>query len=168
MEFQELITNRYSTRAFADAPVEREKLGAILASARLAPTAHNSQPQRIKIVSAPEELAKIDDCSPCRYGAPVVFVICYDGAETWRRPFDGVNSGVVDASIVTAHMMLQAEALGLASCWVMFFNPEKLIKAFGLAEGLTPIALLPVGYGAPDAAPSPFHTDRKPLSELLL
>ncbi|MDR0917512.1 MAG: nitroreductase family protein [Oscillospiraceae bacterium] len=167
MSFQELATNRYSIRKFDPKPVEQAKLDKILEAARLAPTAHNDQPQRIKICTSAEDLAKIDGCSPCRYGAPAVLVVCYDGTATWKRN-DGVDSGVVDASIVTTHMMLQAQDIGLGSCWVMFFEPEKVTAAFGLAPELMPVALLPLGYPADDAAPSPFHTNRKPLSDIIL
>ena len=47
--------------------------------------------------------------------------------------------------------------------WV--FDPEKLALALPELAGRTPIALLPVGYPAPDAHPSKLHTQRKPLEE---
>ena len=47
------------------------------------------------------------------------------------------------------------------------FDPEKLHAAFPELAGLTPIALLPMGYPAEGAHPSRLHTDRKPLEEIL-
>ena len=36
----------------------------------MAPTAKNLQEQHIYVCQSPEALAKIDACTPCRYGAP--------------------------------------------------------------------------------------------------
>lgn len=47
------------------------------------------------------------------------------------------------------------------------YDPEKLHAAFPELAGLTPIALLPMGYPAEGAHPSRLHTDRKPLEELV-
>lgn len=45
-DFKALATERYSVRKFDSRPVEQEKLDILLEVARLAPTAHNYQPQR--------------------------------------------------------------------------------------------------------------------------
>ena len=50
-------------------------------------------------------------------------------------------------------MMLQAADLGLGTTYVGMFDPEKLHAAFPELAGLTPIALLPMGY--PAEAPIP-------------
>ena len=47
MSFLELAKKRYSVRKFSDKKVEKEKLDLILEAGRIAPTAHNNQPQRI-------------------------------------------------------------------------------------------------------------------------
>ena len=44
-DFKALATERYSVRKFDSRPVEQEKLDSLLEGARLAPTAHNYQPQ---------------------------------------------------------------------------------------------------------------------------
>ena len=46
-DFKALATERYSVRKFDTKPVEQEKVDIILETARLAPTAHNYQPQRL-------------------------------------------------------------------------------------------------------------------------
>ena len=63
------------------------------------------------------------------------------------------------------HLLLQAADLGLGSTYVGVFDPEKLALELPELAGRTPIALLPVGYPAPDAHPSKLHTQRKPLEE---
>jgi nitroreductase len=166
--FATLIKERYSVRQFGEEPVEQEKLDALLEAARIAPTAHNNQPQRIKVLSAPEDLALIDEFTPCRFGAPLVFVVAYDREAAWKRPFDGADSGIVDASIVTTHLMLQAKDLGLGSVWVMYFDAVKARELLKLPDDIIPVAVLPVGYPATDAHPSPFHDKRVPLAEILI
>ena len=166
--FFELAAGRYSVRSFDQKNIEPEKLAKVLEAGRIAPTAHNDQPQRIKVVTSAEELAKVDECTRCRFGAPAVLLICYDRNVCWKRSFDEALSGEVDASIVTTHMMLAAEELGLGTCWVMYFNPAKAIELFSLPDNIIPVAMLPIGYPSASAAPSERHGDRYKIEELLL
>lgn len=164
--FLELCAARYSVRAFSPKPVEREKIDALVESARLAPSAKNDQPVRLLVVQSAEALAKLRALSPCTYGAPLVFVVCYDRGAEWRNPLEeGVHSGVEDASIAATQMMLEAKDLGLDSCWVNYFAPSKVADAFGLSADFVPVLLLPVGYAAAGAAPSPSHASRKAPSQ---
>ena len=167
MDFKELAARRYSVRKFKQTPVEKEKLDLVLEAGRNAPTASNKQPQRILVITQAEGLKKIDDCTPCRFGAPVVLLVCYDEKGSWVRPFDGERSGLVDASIVTTQMMLQAADIGLGSTWVMYFDAAKTRAAFDLPENIVPAALLPLGYPAEDAAPADRHNDRLPRDKLV-
>ncbi|MDR2672959.1 MAG: nitroreductase family protein [Coriobacteriales bacterium] len=167
-DFATLIQERYSTRSFKPDAIDADKVAVLLEAARVAPTAHNNQPQRIKVLSSQAELALVDEFTPCRFGAPLVFVVSFDKQTAWKRPFDGVDSGVVDSSIVTTHLMLQAADIGLASVWVMYFDAVKASELLGLADGLLPVAVLPVGYPADDAKPSPFHAERVPVFDLLI
>jgi nitroreductase len=134
----------------------------------LAPTACNNQPQRIKVITDGTGLAKVDECSPCRFNAPVVLLVCYDNTVCWTHPSGERRSGEIDAAIVTAHLMMAAYDAGLGSCWVMKFDPEKAVELFALPENIVPVALLPVGYPAEDAAPSDRHGLRFELEKLLI
>lgn len=53
-DFKALATERYSVRKFNTKPVEQEKVDTILEAARLAPTAHNYQPQRLLVLNTAE------------------------------------------------------------------------------------------------------------------
>ena len=165
--FLELAKNRYSVRSFDARAVEPEVMAQILEAGRAAPTAHNDQPQRIKVITDAEGLAKVDICTRCRFGAPAVLLICYDKTACWVRPFDSTLSGEVDASIVTTHMMMMAQDLGLGTCWVMYFDAEKTIETFELPENIVPVAMLPLGYPSESAKPSPMHASRLELESML-
>ena len=168
MEFSNVIKERYSVRKFEDRKVEKDKITAILEAGRIAPTAHNSGPQRIKVITSEEELKKIDECTPCRFGTSLVLLVCYDKDVSWKRAFDDKDSGFVDASIVTTHMMLAATDLELGSCWVMYFDPIKTIELFSLPENIVPVAFLPIGYPASDAKPSDSHSKRHSIEDMLI
>jgi nitroreductase len=167
MDFKELSQKRYSVRKFQDKPIDREILNAVLEAGRAAPTAANKQPQRILALTEKASLEKLDRCTPSRNGAPAALLVCYDKDESWIRPFDSASSGAIDASIVTTALMFQAVELGLGTLWVMFFDPEKLAGEFALPDNLVPTALLILGYPAEDSAPTPMHTQRRPLDDLV-
>jgi nitroreductase len=166
--FLELAQNRYSVRKYSGEPIPPEVMAQVLEAGRIAPTGCNSQPQRIKVITAAEDLAKVDECTSCRFGAPAVLLICYDKTVCWRRKFDGKSCGVSDTCIATTHLMLQAHDLGLGTCWVMYFDPAKATELFGLPGNIVPVAMLPIGYPAEDAAPAPMHGERLPLENILL
>ena len=167
MDFAKLAAERYSLRKFSDRPVEAEKLAAVLEAGRSAPTAHNFQPQRILVLQSPEALEKVDGCTGAHFHPPVMLVVAYDPAVSWKRETDGKDHGEIDAAIAATQMMLQAADLGLGTTYVGMFEPEKLRTAFPELEGLVPIALLPLGYPAESAHPSRLHADRKPMEELV-
>ena len=167
MDFTSLSAERYSLRKFSDRPVEAEKLALILEAGRNAPTAHNLQPQRIFVLQSPEALEKIDGCTGCHFHPPMMLVVAYDAKEAWNREDDGKNHGEIDAALATGQMMLQAAELGLGTTYVGMFDPTKVLAAFPQMAGLTPIALLPLGYPAEGAHPSRLHGSRKPLEELV-
>lgn len=167
MDFASLAAARYSLRKFSDQPVEAEKLNLILEAGRKAPTAHNCQPQRIFVLQSQEALEKADRCAGCHFNPPMMLVVAYDPAVAWNREYDGKNHGEIDAALAAAHMMLQAADLGLGTTYVGWFDPAKLLEAFPEMQGLTPIALLPLGYPAEGAHPARLHNDRKPLEELV-
>ena len=165
MEFKEVITERFSCKKFRSEQIGKEQLEAILEAGRLAPTAKNLQEQHVYVVQSEEILAKIDGVTPCRYGAPVVLVVAFDKNNVFTYPGGKRDSGVEDATIVATHMILAAADEGVDSCWINFFDPEKMAEAIGLPENEEILMLLDLGYAAEGAGPLPNHSSRKPLAE---
>ena len=165
MEFREVVKNRYSCKKYSDYKVEPEKLEAVLAAGRLAPTAKNLQEQHIYVLQTEEMLAKIDAVTPCRYNAPTVLVVAFDKNNVFTYPGGKRDSGAEDATIVATHMILAAKDEGLDSCWVNFFDPEKVAEALGLPENEEVLMLMDLGYAAEGAGPLANHDSRKPLSK---
>lgn len=165
MDFNILAKERFSCKKYSTKTVDEETRNAILEGGRLAPTAKNLQEQHIYVAKTSEALAKIDECTPCRYGAPTVLVVAFNKENVYTYPGGKRNSGIEDASIVATHLMLAAQSAGVNSCWVNCFDPDKLHGLLGLPEDEEILMLLDLGYAADDAGPLPNHFSRKPLSE---
>ncbi|MDY2777790.1 MAG: nitroreductase family protein [Collinsella sp.] len=166
MSFIELARARYSERRFSSDPVEPEKLSLILEAGRVAPTARNLQPQRIIVVTGKDGLERIDRATDCRFGAPVVLILTYDMTRASRSP-DVVDFGVVDTSIVATHMMLQAQELGIHSCWVGRIDPPELRRGFSIPREQRIVSIMALGYPSEQSAPSRQHDHILPESETI-
>lgn len=165
MDFLELAKKRYSCRSFSDREVEKEKIDKILEAGRVAPTGKNSQSQRILVLTDKEELDKLGGCTKFGWNAPVVMIICYDKEFSWKRRYDEFDGGIIDASIITTHMMLEIEELGLGTTWLGAFKADKAREIYNIPENYEIVAILPIGYPAEDARPSDLHFSRKNIEE---
>lgn len=165
MNFLQLAKERYSVRSFSEKKVEQDKIDDILEAGRIAPTAVNKQPQRILVINEPEQLAKLKECTPYHFNAPLAFLVCYDKSLSWQRDYDEREMGYIDASIVACHIMLQITAVGLGSTWVGHFDPVKIKELYQIPDNYIPIALFPTGYLSDKSKPSHLHEERLELSE---
>lgn len=168
MEFSQLIAERYSVRKFSPEPVSESDIQAILEAAQLAPTACNKQPCRVLLLQKAESMARLKHCTTYTFDAPMAIVVCGVAGEAWVRPFDQDNASVVDASIIGTHIMLAVHNLGLGSTWVGHFDPAAFRMLFKLPSNVVPVAIFPIGHPATDAKPSPMHTKRRTLDELVV
>lgn len=170
MTYQELVHNRYSCKRYdANKQISKEQLDAILEAGRVAPTAKNLQEQKIYVVQSAEKLAKIDEFTPCRYNAPTCLVVAYDKDNVFVYPGEKRNSGIEDASIVATHMLLAAESVGVNSCWVNFFDPDKMHDGLGLPENEEILMILDLGFADEQLGGAlPNHFNRKDISETVV
>jgi len=164
MKFEELITQRYSVRAYKSDPVEEEKLQQVLEAARMAPTAANRQAFQIIVIKTKgreDELSKIYNR---KWFTQAPLILCGVGIpdKGWVR-YDGANYTQFDIAIVMDHLILEATNLGLGTCWIAAFNPEAAREVLGLPEGVEPVIFTPLGY----PADQPKEKDRKPLDDLV-
>ena len=168
MEFEQLMRERYSVRRYSPDPVEEEKLQMILEAARLAPTGHNSQPQRVYVVRSEEGIAKMRELCRCAFDAPVVLMVTVNTEEQWKNDLEpGQASGIEDASIAATQMMLEAWNLGIGSCWVNWIPYSKVAEAFSIPEEEELVLIMPIGYPAEGSRPSRNHEASKPLEDLV-
>ncbi len=164
MDISQVIQQRYSVRGYKSDPVEDAKLQLILEAARRAPTAANMQPFQLIVIHTEGRSAELRRMYDRDWftSAPIVIVVCNIPSQAWVRD-DKENYSVVDVAIVMDHLILQATALGLGTCWIGAFNAEATREILGLPEGVNPVVMTPLGY--PDAPPR--GTQRKALDELV-
>ena len=167
MEFEKLITERYSVRKFTAEHLPQSVVDKILQAGHKAPTGCNYQPQRILVLNTDESIEKLAKCTKCHFNAPCAMLVCYNEDESWKRVYDGALSAPVDAAIVATHMMLAAHEQNVGCCWVMHFNPEMMKETFHIPNNIKPVALLVMGYPAPDAKPLDLHEKFRPINEVV-
>ncbi len=159
----ETIRKRYSCRAYLDKPIEQEKLNQIFEAARLAPSAKNLQDWRFVVVSDKEkkmQVAESTNHSEVFEKAGVMIVACSNSDYVMRC---GQAVAPIDVAIAMEHICLQATELGLATCWIGSFEPEKVRKALGIPQDVAIIELMALGYPA-DKAKKP---SREPIENIV-
>ena len=174
MTFDDIVRKRRSVRSFQSTPVTREDILAMGESARLAPSACNSQTWRFIAVSDPARIQRICDeamragiRNPWLREAPLIIAGCSKLdliANRFGRAISGIDYYRIDMGIAMEHIVLKATELGLGTCWIGWFNARKARRILGIPRGIRLLALLAVGY--PKKSPPPRH-DRKPLDEIL-
>ncbi len=167
MDFLTLAKQRCSVRKYKKEAVEKEKLEKLLEAARVAPTAANAQSQRILVVSSNEGLEKLSK-GVNFHGAPLAIIVCGDHSNVFVRPFDKKDMVSVDATIVADHIVLEAEDLGLSSCWLTYFDPEVIRAEFHIPDHYEPVAILALGYADTEkASPDRHGKARKAMEEIV-
>ena len=165
MDFEKLISDRYSVRSFKAEHLPNTVIDKILSAGHKAPTGCNYQPQRILVMNTDESITKLRECTKCHFKAPTAMLVCHNKEESWVRKYDGARSSPVDAVIVTTYLMLAAQNEGVGTCWVMHFDPYAMRAAFNIPEKIEPIALLVMGYPSDDARPLDLHFSSRPIGE---
>lgn len=166
MDFLSLAKQRCSVRNYKDITVEEEKLNKILEAAHVAPTAANMQSHRLLVIKSEEGLQKLSK-GVNFHGAPLAILVCGDHKNVFVRPFDKKNMVDIDATIVADHMVLEAEDLGLSTCWLTYFQPDVIRKEFNIPDNLEPVAIIAIGYASGEKASAERHSiDRKNIEEV--
>jgi len=144
------VFKRVSTRKFEDRPVEQEKIDLLMKAAMAAPSATNQQPWEFYVVKDREVIRKLSETSPYAKfvaAAPLAIVVC-----ARKNGLRAPEFAVVDCSIATENLLLEATELGLGCCWIGTAPDAGRIQAVNEAIGISPelsaFALVPVGYPA--------------------
>ncbi|UCF64729.1 MAG: nitroreductase family protein, partial [bacterium] len=149
--------SRESVRKYEDRPVEREKILTCIEAARLAPSAENVQPWRFAVLDDPEVIKNFSEkvfSGLYRYTrwaskAPVIVAIFAEKdwlANRIGKEIQGTHYYLIDSGIAGEHLVLQAEQLGLGSCWIGWFNAKNARIFLGVPRGWQAVSLLALGY----------------------
>lgn len=112
--FSDLIKSRRSMRKFTEEELTQEEVVALLKAALMAPSSKRSNCWQFVVVDDKETLDKLAHCkesgSAFLSGAALAIVVLADplASDVW----------IEDAAIASIMIQLQAEDLGLGSCWI--------------------------------------------------
>jgi nitroreductase len=157
MALLDLIKQRKSVRDFLDKPVEREKIMMCLEAARLAPSESNSQPWRFIVVDDRELKNRLCDAAFgglyfintfCKT-APVIVAVISEKSKFIARVggmFRGTKYYLIDIGITCEHFVLEAEDLGLGTCWIGWFNERAVKSVLNIPQNKKIDILIAMGY----------------------
>ena len=153
-----VLKNRRSTRAYKPELIEEDKLNTIIEAGTYAASGKGLQSPIIISVTdraLRDKLSKMNaeilgaNIDPF-YGAPQLLIVLADKS---------VPTYVYDGSLVIGNMMIAAEDLGIASCWIHrakeeFESPEgkEILKEIGIEGDYEGIGHLVLGYAAESSA----------------
>lgn len=165
MNFNQLISTRYSLREYSSKKVKKELIEKILEAGVIAPTAANKQPFKIVVVDDQNILNEIKNAYPRDWFKTVsqLFIIFGNHQTSWKRP-DGKDHCDIDIAIVVDHMTLMATELGLGSCWICNFDAKMVANILKAPSHIEPMVLLPIGFPVSSEIP---NKKRLPINELV-
>ncbi len=147
-----LLKARRSIRKFQERVVEKEKISKIIEAALLSPSSKNNNPWEFIIVDDKNTLRKLAEAkemgSKFLAETPLVIAVLADPekSDVW----------IEDASIASTVMILEAQSLGLGSCWVQMrrrkcFSAEQsseeyLKNLLRIPDKLHILCLIAIGY----------------------
>ena len=146
----ELLKSRRSIRKYKDTPIEKDVLEKILKCALIAPSSKNKKPVEIIVVNDKETIFELEKCKNMGTlglkTAPTAIAIIANKevSDVW----------VEDASIVTTIIQLEAEALGLGSCWIQMRERQSengdsesdVRKVLDIPDNYGVLCVLSLGY----------------------
>lgn len=175
----DLLSHRWSPRAFEARLVEPEKLRTLFEAARWAASSYNAQPWSFIVATKddPDNFKKVlDSFVEFNQGwakhAPVIGL----SVAAHKMPHDGAQNrhAFHDVGQAATSLALQATALGLQAHQMAGILPDKARQIFGIPEDHEAVAGIALGYpGDPSSLPDPLRQremgvrDRKPASSFV-
>ena len=154
-ELEKLYLNRQSCRSFdKNRPVDRQLLERICRLALLSPSACNAQPWKLYVATgdkAKQVIKGLQDMGANKFAsdAPAVIVVAEGKGNLTASVGKSLKDNDFthnDIGMLTAHLVLAAEAAGLQSCILGWRNEKKLQDALSLPKGTKIPHAVVLGY----------------------
>jgi nitroreductase len=165
----EIIKNRYSTRAFSEKPVDREKIVSLFEAARWSPSSRNEQPWRF-IVGLKEEPVTFNKIAEIlnpanRIWASKAPLLILTIAKLNINSTEQINRHALhDLGLAIANLTFQASAVNLYVHQMGGFDQQKARDIFMIPDNYEPVTVLAVGYKG-DLKSLPANLKNRELSE---
>ncbi len=154
-KFSELVKRRQSCREFSDKLLDESLVKEIAQLAMLAPSACNSQPWKMYLVTDVEKVQKVTLSLQERghnlflSGAKAYIVITEKQAtykDNITNKFDRFHFVKYDIGELVAYITLGAESMGVSSCIIGWINQEQLKGAVGFSDDEVSNIVVALGY----------------------
>ena len=147
------IRESHSVRSFKDEQISEPTLTRILEAGNMAPSAGNLQPWYFFVVQNPavkDKLAAAAFEQEQINEAPTVIVILADpGRSNEKYGERGAQLYCLqDTAAAAQNILLAAEGVGIAGCWVGAFDERKVQEAVEAPPRLRAIAMICLGYSS--------------------
>jgi len=152
-----LIVNRQSDRKYSDKPIENEKLDRIIEAGRMAPSACNAQPWKFIVVTEPDLIQKISVAASAKLlgmnsfvgQAPVHLIVVREHPNFSSRIGGTIKKkdySLIDIGIASENICLQAEAEGIGSCMIGWFDERMIRTILGIPRSKRVELIITLGY----------------------
>ena len=157
MDVGTAIANRRSVRKYKPEQLSKEDMSKILEAARLSPSARNDQARKLIVIT--DENIKSDMVAACKNQSFVkecaaVLVAVHSPEKRWSAE---------DCVIMLDHVTLQAEELGIGTCWIGAFEEDKVKAVAKIPADMRVALCMTVGYPNESPAARP----RKDLDDIV-
>ena len=158
------LLGRRVTRRYRPDPVPDATLDLVVAGAQSAPSKSDLQQYSIVVTRDAAKIAAVADwigTMPWIAEAPVLLLFCGDirrgrricalhGRDHANDSADTFLNAAADAALAMGFAIMAAEALGLGTCPISYVRNhlDRVAEAFGLPEGVFPLAGLTLGFPA--------------------
>ena len=143
------MMTRRSCRKFAEQPVEREKIEALLRAGMQAPSGKDARPWQFLVLTEREKLVTLSGMCPFSVSAakaPAAILLLAD----FQKEDGDVMWWPQALSACAENILLQAEEEGLGATWLGLWPVQERIdyirRAFSLPAELEPFAAIVFGY----------------------
>ena len=160
-DIHELITSRWSSRAFDSRPIEPAAWRQLFEAARWAPSSANEQPWRFVLI-ARENTAEFSAATGClnagnQRWAPAAAALVVTAVNRTLTKSGAPNRWAWhDMGQAIANFAFQATALGLVVHQMAGFDVDAVRAAVGMPTEFEPVTIVAVGYpGDPDLLAEP-------------
>ncbi len=162
MDTIQAIKSRRSIRQYKDTPLTDEQLMTLLEAVQWAPSWANVQCWEIIVVRDPEVKEKLaatlspgNPSTEAVKKAPVVIVGCAKKGQAGYYKGQALTSKgdwlMYDLGLAMENLVLAAQSLGLGTVHIGAFNIEAAEQVLGVPEGVTVVAMTPVGVPAAES-----------------
>jgi len=155
----ELLTRRQSDRKYTGEKVSRETAERILEAGRVSPSACNSQPWKFIASDDPETIGKLAKAASAGLigmntfvaQAPLIITIVREKPNFTSKIGGTIKNkdySLIDIGIAAQSICIQAEAEGLGSCMIGWFDEEAVRKILSIPRGKRIELMITIGHSA--------------------